>query len=228
MIDNLTMYEYNGLKFLIHQGLSEQSEKDIISEVQREYAWSFKIETAIDVGAHIGAWTKYAKQQHRFAEIIAVEADPLNYALLQPNVSGLQGVYPWLGRVGYIDEPHKLVRNPLNTGSTYTQRVDSTARLDPQDIAPTRVRIEELMGLHRWNSLDVLKLDCEGAEVEILYEMPSDCLAKIGRIVGEIHTQPEEFMNVTNERLLKAGFQAVFTEHPGDKNLFYMYARRPS
>jgi hypothetical protein len=84
------------------------------------------------------------------------------------------------------------------------------------------------MGLHFWPSLDVLKLDCEGAEIEILDHIGDDCLAKIQRIVGEIHTSPEDFMNLTNERLLKAGFEAIFNEHPGDENLFYMYAWRAS
>ena len=59
-------------------GASAAAERDIIREVQTAYEWDFPIKTAIDVGAHIGAWAAYAKWLNRGAQIIAVEVDPVN------------------------------------------------------------------------------------------------------------------------------------------------------
>lgn len=225
----LTTYTHNGLSFVIHAGESAAAERDIIAEVQTAYEWDFPINTAIDVGAHIGAWTKYAKHLNRSAQIIAVEVDPLNYALLMPNVINVPGVQPLLRRVGYVptDFPsglYRIVRNPHNTGSTYTALIDTTLPLASHDRAPANVTIEALMRQHGWQSLDVLKLDCEGAEVEILNHITDDCLSKIKRIVGEIHTTPETFNYAIEGRLFKAGFRMVFQQHPGDATLFYMHA----
>jgi hypothetical protein len=47
--------------------------------------------------------------------------------------------------------------------------------------------LEDIFKKHRLKKLDLLKLDCEGAEYEILYETPAEILAKIKEIRLEYH-----------------------------------------
>jgi hypothetical protein len=82
------------------------------------------------------------------------------------------------------------------------------------------------MALGGFDTLDVLKMDCEGSEIDILNHISDDCLMRIKRIVGEIHSYPSLFIQQTDNRLQKAGFKAVFAPHPGDPNLFYIHAFR--
>jgi hypothetical protein len=91
-------------------------------------------------------------------------------------------------------------------------------------IAPGRVTLEELMGMAGFERVDVLKLDCEGAEIDLLQHAHDDTLARIGHIIGEIHTTPQIFEMQTDERLQRAGFTVEYRPHPGDPNLFYIHA----
>jgi predicted RNA methylase len=88
----LTLFAHKGLNLLTREGKSLAAERDIIMEVQREYPWDFAFETAIDIGAHIGAWTCQAKRVNPHARIVACEVDPETYSVLEFNADGLDGV----------------------------------------------------------------------------------------------------------------------------------------
>lgn len=222
----LTLFGHNGLNLLLRDGPSLMAERDIVREVQREYPWNFEFETAIDIGAHIGAWTCYAKRVNPDARIVAVEVDPETYSVLEFNVNGLEDVTIVHGRAGYARGVHALLRAPHNTGSTATYPVGANWSESDHVLAPGRVTLEELMHTGGFMRVDVLKLDCEGAEIDLLQHAHEDTLRCIGRVVGEIHTTPSMFETQTNGRLQRAGFEVEYRPHPGDPNLFYIHAWR--
>jgi FkbM family methyltransferase len=228
----LTAYQHNGLNLLIREGRSNAAERDIIREVQREYPWDFPIHTAIDIGAHVGSWTCYAKRLYPDARIVACEVDPETFQILEFNANGLEDVTLVHGRAGYDDEPHIIWRHSANSGSTSTWRTsdkDKARFNDPNGTslpAPPCVGLGQLMNMGGFDRVDVLKLDCEGAEIDILCHAQDDVLMRIDRVIGEIHTTPHEFEDQTNWRLQKMGFQVSYREHPGDPSLFYLHAWR--
>jgi FkbM family methyltransferase len=145
----------------------------------------------IDVGAHIGV---FAKTVHRFApeaKIICVEADPLNIPALTRNVGDFAEVIH--GVVTYDRRPLTF----LSTVAKEDCRNTGGGMLAPASQAvvgeyvhreyeaikcPRRFTLEEISGGDAY--IDLLKLDCEGAEFSIL----SNCdLSTIGFIVGEYH-----------------------------------------
>jgi FkbM family methyltransferase len=233
---SLTPYTHNNLTLLIRDGQTAAAEKDIVAEVQTAYAWDFPIETAIDVGAHIGAWTLEAKRRNPRAWVAAIEVDPQNYDILEQNTKGIRNVMRFNARAGYEDGPYVIGRHLKNSGSTSVHRAgpEFTAnRLyelpDREWVhSPASITIEDIMNICGMvEFVDVLKLDCEGAEVEILNHISEDALDRVQHIVGEIHTDPDRFAIATKNRLWKSGFVTIYRAHPGDKTLFYFHAWKP-
>jgi FkbM family methyltransferase len=227
----LIPYSCDDLSLLIRDGQTAAAEKDIIKEVQTAYAWDFPIETAIDIGAHIGAWSVYAKQMNPGAWIAAVEVDPANYDILGQNTKGLRDVMRFNARAGYEEGDYVVGRHLRNSGSTSVHRVEDPQRLHLPDrewlLSPPLITIEDIMNLCGMiEFVDVLKLDCEGCEVDILNNISEEALSRVRRIVGEIHTTPETFSVATQGRLFRSGFITDFRAHPGDRSLFYIHAWR--
>lgn len=229
---NLISFQHNGLDLLIRDGPSTDSERDIVREVQREYDWGFPIGTAIDIGAHIGAWTKYAKTLHPNARIVAVEVDLENFEILTINTSGLSDVTCLHARAGYEQGQFMVARNTRNSGSTFVFPNELGGHflhtLSDHDVfpAPNAVTLGEIMLDADMPHVDVLKLDCEGAEVGIVNHVSDDVLTRIQRIVGEIHTTPDVFEADTEKRLQQNGFRVEYRPHPADTSLFYIHAWR--
>lgn len=234
-MSSLIPFTHNNLTLLIRDGATVAAERDIVKEVQIAYEWDFPIETAIDIGAHVGAWTRYAKWRHPKAAIAAIEVDPQNYEILQLNLEGMPDVMTFNARAGYLSGPHVIGRHMVNSGSTSVHHAgeEFTANKlyelpDREWVhAPAAISLEYIMNVTGMvERVDVLKLDCEGSEVEILNHITPQALSRIQRIVGEIHTVPDVFGEDTDDRLLVAGYQVVYAAHPGDPNLFYFHAWR--
>jgi FkbM family methyltransferase len=143
------------------------------------------ISFALDVGGHIGSFAVALKHHHPGAKVISFEPFFDNYEILERNTASLEGAQA--ENIAIVGGPeHEIGFQPpgvcsrpdLNTGD---------GRLMPSSSFKVRARrlSEFMVGVP---SVDILKLDCEGAEIQIL-----EALAKVGdlprvkRIVGEWH-----------------------------------------
>jgi FkbM family methyltransferase len=170
----------------------------------------------VDVGAHIGCFTKRIHERNPLARIFAVECCPENIAALKKNVGNIASVI----QAALTYEPDLALLNAVYTncrstgGSTLISRDELERRvLDKQcpaepgkemageywaDFRPIRtVSIEELMQEYSFDHIDILKLDCEMSEFSILGKTPS--LNRIGLIVGEYHGK-ERFQRLVADR----------------------------
>jgi FkbM family methyltransferase len=175
--------------------------------------------TVLDVGAHIGAFTVLAAR--RVKRTLAFEPEKNNFELLKRNislnnlqnatvfnmaVSGSSGV-----KAFHICEPdatggHSLFRPSRNHTLTVDVKTSS---------------IVDIMSEHNLPCIDLLKLDCEGAEHEIIDSLTPEISSKLKNIVMETHGLENRSPKHLAERLVHLGFE-VRTE----KNGGYIYARR--
>lgn len=159
------------------------------------------IAAILDVGAHLGAFTVAAKRLWPAARVIAAEPDPDSAALFRANTAELDGVEleeaAVLGRPG-VRHVHLRQAGRANADkNAAASRVAEVVRpLDPLAKPPTlRVRAVDAAALvarfpHFGLSsrVDLLKLDCEGAEAEILARLAATgLLAGVGFVRGEWH-----------------------------------------
>jgi FkbM family methyltransferase len=119
----------------------------------------------IDLGAHIGTFTlPLAQKTGPTGSVVAVEADPRNYALLTANVerNSLDGYVRTINAVvGNPAESYELVRNPANTGMS--QPILSPGE---QGAMLPGIGLDEIVRSER--RVDVVKIVVQGMELDVL------------------------------------------------------------
>lgn len=167
--------------------------------------------TVVDVGANQGFFSLYATSKG--ATVYAFEPCRGNFEILKRNVAK-----------NYMEERVKLFNAAvtgkngevslfvgLNAAGDILSESVSTAMWNEGSqtrSVESRTLDSVFQDLHIARC-DLLKMDCEGAEYEILQSMSQDCFRKIARIAMECHE------NSTGEAvglLKKAGFQVTYED----------------
>jgi len=184
-------------------------------------------EVIIDIGAHVGTFTVWAASANRQARVIAVEPFGPNLRYLRQNVAAnrLANVTILEACCGGTEGTVELqARGPAARNTIYcSDNYGSIFRAIAQVHVVTLDRIFSEQGIEH---CDLLKLDCEGAEYDILYAASETTLARIRRIAMEYHVG----MNQHRPELLAAKLeQCGFTvdlHPPMDEEGGYMLASR--
>lgn len=174
-------------------------------------------DVVVDVGANIGTFTVYAAVACKAARVISFEPFSENFRMLRQNVDA--------NRLGMVTCVNKAVAAKPGRAAF---------RLDPDDqgshgladggpgevIVVDCCTMEDVFRDYSINQIDYLKMDCEGAEYEILLGMPTPLLQRVRRISMEYHNHPQHDVDELRTHLHTLGFQ---TEEYGGHRL---YARR--
>lgn len=168
--------------------------------------------TIIDLGACRGEFSDGMSDHYNVKKAILIEAVPNNF-----NHIGRRENYSIYNRAISTVSNNKVIfyedlKSPYN-GSFLTNYFGGVAHEIPT------VTIEELMTEHSLDFVDILKVDIEGAEYEILYNLDEEILNKIGQITVEFHdflTVPKRYtsQDVIN-RFVSLGFQYTSNHYPG-------------
>lgn len=138
----------------------------------------------IDVGAHIGAFTLSCAALG--ARVFALEPLPANYALLAENVrlNGFQEQVKTFNVAAWSSSGERTLRiaDDSTGGSGFYYDKDTAAEV----VVPC-ARLDEWMEAEGIAHCDLLKLDCEGAEFEILSALSRSAWERIQAIVMEYH-----------------------------------------
>ncbi len=235
--------ETNGLIFTRDYWIREDNgEQDLVVVQDIAEEDSYRIDqipqpgpVIVDIGGHIGCFSKRIHQRNPNARIFAVECCPENIPVLEKNVGGFATVIP--AAVTY--EPNVALLNAVFSncrstgGSTLISRDELQSRVSARELgtgpaegtpseywadfrAMRTVSLEDLMTEHGFDRIDVLKLDCEGSEFSILGSTPS--LDRVGLIVGEYHGK-ERFQKLVETRF--AGWELKILRD-GDLGTFWL------
>lgn len=183
--------------------------------------------TIIDVGANVGVFALWAASSNSRANIICLEPCPISWRFLVRNISRNH-----LGRVAAVQAAcagqsgTRMLyhRGPDVMNTLYTQDSHGS-RFEP--VGQTRVlTLDDLFDEFEVSSCGFLKLDCEGAEYEIIMEAGEGTLSRVARISMEYHVglnqhKPDELAAFLAAR----GFEVELTPML-DREVGYIYARR--
>ncbi|MEX2119304.1 MAG: FkbM family methyltransferase [Pirellulales bacterium] len=190
----------------------------------------------IDVGAHIGVFSRALVARWPDARVITVECCPENIPALKRNVGPFaQVVQAALTYQADVALLNAVYPDCVSTGgSTIIERGALEARIEPAraasdtsgvtrlgeywaDLRQIRtITLEEILDQHGLDHIDVLKLDCEGSEFSILENTAS--LERIGLIVGEYHGR-ERFHELVARRF---GGWELRILNDGDPGTFWL------
>lgn len=169
----------------------------------------------IDIGAHIGTFSIFAAKKAKNVALYAYEPDSKNYEILNENIVlnnlGSQIRTFKLG-VGKRKGIRTLFMSENNFGNhSFYGKSKKRAKIKT-------ISLKDVFEDNKLLKCNLLKLDCEGAEYEIIYNTPKKYLQKVQNIVMEYHPngsgkEMKEFLESNN-----------FKAHFGSKGLPILFA----
>lgn len=194
--------------------------------MRREYdipGWRWdRVRSVIDVGANVGAATLWFASHAPAAVILAIEPSPDVVPRLAANIlrnrlsDRVQTMGCALGgRTGNVF----LRIAPSSVGN----RVSSRPGRYRAEVA--QKTLKEVMDTAGFARVDVLKLDCEGAEYSVVLLAPDDVLDRVGAIIGEYHPVEGHSPDELVDRLRKVGFGVTTRGRANGQGIFV--ASRP-
>jgi FkbM family methyltransferase len=186
----------------------------------RALAASLDPETIVDVGAGIGDFAVLAAATFPSATVLALEPNPSSFRLLETNrrANHADNLKPLCAAVGTLPTVKLCVGRigPLAS----TRRVDGGRAW----LEVPAVRLDDaLAGVRR---VDLLKIDCEGSEIDAL-ESAGALLQRVQHVVVEFHKWllPDADLKVT-ALLMEHGFKISVVRDRYDPELGYVTGRR--
>jgi FkbM family methyltransferase len=140
--------------------------------------------TIVDVGGNHGYFSIRMKELFPESTIYSFEPDESNFAMLVRNISSVRSTKPIRARQKGVcahTRVETLYIHPTNIGGHSI--IAETENQETESISI--VGLEEFMLQHDIQKIDFLKLDCEGAEKEILESLNVNLAKKIHKIVYE-------------------------------------------
>lgn len=144
------------------------------------------VKTVLDIGANVGVTALYFSLIFPNARIYAFEPAPDNFAVLAKNVANCDRIRAFNFALGAQDATLELYAsdNPINFGgySLHAAGSDTSKRVS----IPVR-HVASVLAELSLSSVDVIKVDTEGAEWDILTAFPEAVLRTASYITGELH-----------------------------------------
>jgi len=170
--------------------------------VNKEYDFVTKYQpkVIIDAGANIGLASIYFANKYPIAKIIAIEPEKNNYQMLEKNVEKYKNIIPLQSALWHKNESIRLVDTGLGTDSFITQKNDEI-NSSFQGVLSHLVNenknssvcyqvpgmsMDKILKDYGLQEVDILKIDIEGAEVEV-FKNTSSWIKKINSISIELH-----------------------------------------
>jgi FkbM family methyltransferase len=196
----------NGAQLVIRRGIDHVPIIEIF--LNEEYGRVPDRAVVLDLGANIGVFTVYATTTARDVRLYAYEPWPEFGAALQDNVR--------------LNQQDKAVRffdyAVASESGTRTLDFGGETFFFPTFVGASDTRgkgvqvrsttLEEIIDSNQLAQIDFLKMDCEGAEYEILYSTPSSYLQRIRQIRMEYHNldMAERQVDALKQFLVENGF----------------------
>jgi len=136
----------------------------------------------IDIGAHIGLFALFASQFCKNGKIFCFEPIKENYEELLKNIeiNNIQNIIPFNYAVSSKTEKIKIYLNDDESG--HSMFLENSDYIEVDSIS-----IDDIFKNNSIEKCDFLKLDCEGAEYEIIELLSKNYLQKIKKSVIEYH-----------------------------------------
>ncbi len=169
----------------------------------------------IDCGANIGISLLYFLKQNPKAQITAYEADPIIFQILKCNIEQNGYIANLIERAVWINSNEEISFGCIGADSGSLFESASTIQVKT-------IRLKE--ELARFKRIDLLKIDIEGAELEVIKDCEND-LALVERVFIEYHSfnDSDQDLDVLLNIMKKAGFRYKILPARKEKSPFFYY-----
>jgi len=173
----------DGIKIKTQGGVEARNIVSIFME--KAYGEIIDNSVIIDIGAHIGVYTIFTASKSKNISVYAYEPMPSSFNLLLENaeVNKLQNIRAF--NLGVCAKKEKIKLYIADISFLHSLYGNNTMKY----IEIECVSLKDIFVDNEIDHCDILKLDCEGAEYEILFNTPDEYLCKIKKICLEYHDQ---------------------------------------
>jgi FkbM family methyltransferase len=182
----------------------------------------------VDIGANVGAWILWLAERQPDVRGICFEPDPVARLFLERNLehNGLgNAVAVRPEAVTDRTGTASLFQSEPGEGASSLHDTSAVVEFDKETTVPTLAFADAMA--HADGNIALLKLDCEGAEYEILAGSAPEAWARIERVVLEYHPAPANAQTAMRQRLAGLGFSIVQERHRADDLGMLWLERRP-
>lgn len=183
----------NGLKVFVRP---HESDVTMLMETwgMRYYTpKNFKInknDVVFDIGTHIGSFSLFAAKHASEGKVFSFEPLPINFEMFKKNISlnKIKNITPINAAVSFKSGSQKLfLYEGTHTGSSslYVRNSDKFVKIKT-------VTLANMFKKYNIKRVNFMKIDCEGAEYDILFNLPKDIFNKIDKISMEYHDHINE------------------------------------
>jgi FkbM family methyltransferase len=198
-----------GANFIFRNGATIRDEEGTASGtiavvfIRKHYGSVVGKSTVVEIGANIGTFAIYAAASDSNVTLYSYEPVRANYEVLVQNIANN----------GYQDRI-----TPFNLGvASRTEKRDFYLTSSPEHSFFKRENsnhsvsincqcLSDILSSNSISRVDLLKVNCEGAEYEILYSTPRECFDKIDEIRMEYHEHKTAKYNVEELMSFLEGF----------------------
>lgn len=195
-----TTIQLEGAPFRVADALSfRHSYREIFEDEIYRFRSQGNSPRIVDCGSNYGTSIVYYKKLYPDSKIIAVEADPKIFSILQSNMAARD--------VSGVELLNRAVATHEGFVSFLSEGADAGRILDSNDNEVTveveAIQLDQLLS----DEVDFLKIDIEGAETSVL--ATSQRLSKVKQLFVEYHsfTRKDQDLHVLLEVLRAAGFR---------------------
>jgi FkbM family methyltransferase len=189
-------YRAFGRDFYVEPASAQHCNAVFQDEYQIRELRKHNVRTVLDVGAHVGSFTVLCHEWWPEAKIVAVEPHPESFQLLERNTAHIpESQLLRINAAIAASDGQCLLASSVSNSRVGEYVVEVWDDLDPR-YGDFGVLVPSITTGVLWERLiefgigevDLLKLDCEGAEYTILESLAENCrLAQVGWIRGEWH-----------------------------------------
>jgi FkbM family methyltransferase len=177
----------------------------------------------VDVGANVGFFSLFMAAQMPGASIYAFEPLPVNFKHLHRHFELNKGKslvalnQAVAGARGTLD----LYFNPDADFTALASLDTGFDNANTSRVTVEAVSLPDIFAGHQLGQIDLLKLDCEGAEYDILYRCPDALLQRVKLMAMETHKGTKA--NENTEALCAFLTEKGFTVKRGDKEFVWAW-----
>ncbi len=188
-----------------------------------KYTTPKKTDIVIDIGAHIGLFTLLAASKG--SKVFSFEPDPSNFEHLLDHLKVNKNLSKLVKAKNYAIWKKKgsivFYRYTSSVSHSIITRPDKSLA---DKIKVKTITLNDVISDNNINKIDFLKIDCEGAEYDVLSSLHDENWPLIKHIVMEVHNFGNFKVKILKQLLENRGFKVMESnpiQKKGDKALWW-------
>ena len=148
---------------------------------------ALKPRVILDIGSNIGTSVLFFHEQFPSARIYGFEPHPETFRILQTNVGSIPSVEVFNYALGATDAKISVMFDGADF-SRFMAKIEDSDWCGP--VSSTECQMKHAGGVMKdlgVTNVDLIKIDCEGAEYDVLTALPDGMLRHCKWVVGEMH-----------------------------------------